>query len=633
MNLLFGSASVSGSAAFSVTLRSGVSGTFPGDVRLVTNGNTAVGSLSDGGAIVGYAENTNATLIYVGALIHPLPDWSEPGRAIDDPDRTARYLLARFDAVGPEFLLGVGGQFAVAISDKVNGRVLLGTDPAGGRQLFVYEADGELAFSSNLASLVRGLGARAQVDRSYEDFFLLYGFYPFGRTPYANVRALPPGTLLEWRNGQVRSSVIPDIDPWKGAIDHRVDSANVVDRLFDAMLRAMSEQLPTERQRVAVLLGGFDSALVAALIVRLGYPVETYSFRFADESYNQPHVDMLSAYLGIRHHWVDVDRQIVESGLKSFADTFNQPTNWPNYVIQTAYVCEQIRADGIKHCYSGDGCDAVFLGYPGTYLRARVVEALPGLPGWLARALVFVAARPSLERIVGHPYRVFLSVLRGLGRSKAARGYLTFRIMDEVTIRQLRKDVAPPQSQTVDAIVEKLAEPYAALPSLRIAYQGKAAVSPNRNKLIGSSDKSGITIMAPYLHPGLKRFALALPEELLRPKHRTESRVTGKHVLMRMAAEKELLPPSIIFQKKVAAVDAPIDDWYDGLMREPLLSMLNGLPFSYDAGYVNRLLDKKATESLFKRYVLTDKVISHAASLLATYAAFTGLVPKQKTQT
>lgn len=632
MNVLFGSASVSGSDAFAVNIRNSVARKFPGHAHLITHGNSAVGYLSDGGVIVGRAECANATLFYVGALIHPLPDWSEPGRAIDDPDKTARYLLKRFNAVGLEFLAGVCGQYAVAICDSGSGRLLLATDPSGGRQLFVYEADGEIAFSSNLSSLVRGLGTRAQVDRSYEDFLLLYGFYPFGRTPYKNVRALPSGTLLEWRNGETRINSVPDIDPWKGAIDYGVDSANVVDRLFDAMLRAMSEQLPSERQPVAVLLGGFDSALVAALIGRLGYPVETYSFRFADESYNQPHVEALSAYLGVKHHWITIDRQIIESGLKSFADTFNQPTNWPNYVIQTAYVCDQIRASGIKHCYSGDGCDAVFLGYPGTYLRARVVDALPSLPGWLTRALVYAAARPSLERNVGHPYRVFLSVLRGLGRSKAARGYLTFRTMDEVTIGRLRNGVAPPQSQTVDAIVEKLAEPHAALPPLRIAYQGKAAVSPNRNKLVGSSDRSGITIMAPYLHPGLKRFALALPEELMRPKHRTESRVTGKHVLMRMAAEKGLLPHSVIFQKKVAAVDAPIDDWYDGVMRESLLSMLDDLPFAYNAQYVDRLLDKKATESLFKRYVLTDKVISHAASLLATYASFTGLVPKQNTQ-
>ncbi len=585
-----------------------------------------LGILSDAGAIIGRASDGDVTLAFIGAICLPLEGWDADVSPIDDASATARFLLDGYLAEGPTILDRINGQYAIAIADSKRGSTLLASDPYGGRSWFVREHGGTLAFSSHLLTLADAAGSELEIDRSLEDFFLIYGFYPFGRTPYAGIRALPPGCRLQWTAAGATTDRIGAANPW-AAGDSTADSAQtedeVIEDLYRAMIRATREQLPARKQRVAVLLGGFDSALVASLIHRLGYEVETYSFHYQADDYNQPHTDTLSEFLGIRHHWVEIDRHMLADGLREFPQTFSQPTNWPNYVLQTALVCERIRGDGITHIYSGDGCDAVFLGYPGTYLRARLFAGLPRLPRWLHRALIAVAARPLLDRRLGHPYRVALNILRSLKLAMPARGYLSFRIMDEISLRQLRRGQSPSAEKPIEALVNELSAPFASLPSLRLAYQGKAAVSPNRNKLIGSSDRAGVTILAPYMHPGLKNFAISLPETLMRPRRNSKSRITGKYILMRMAEEKGLLPPSIIFQKKVAAVDAPVDAWYDGPLRQTMLDIYKNLPFEYDVAYVSRLLDTKFSETLYKRFVMTDKVISHAASLLATYATFT----------
>ena len=585
--------------------------------------------LRDGGANLGRAAEGEVELAYIGAITLPLRWWTGPGSPIDDADATARFLLGRYLATGKESFSNLQGQFALAVVDRRERRTLLVTDAGGGRSWFVFEEGGMLAFSSNLFSLARSLGRQLRVDRALEDFFLVHGFYPFGRTPFAGIRALPAGSLLEWREGRSRiEGSGASTDPWSGEPEPSAplrSEGEVIDGLHAAMLRATTEILPARPQRVGVLLGGFDSALVAAYVKRLGFDVETYSFHYADPSFNQPHTDTLAKHLGIRHHWVEIDRSLVERGIREFATYFNQPTNWPNYVIQTAHAAAAMRAAGIRHCYSGDGCDSIFLGYPGTYRRARLFHAVPQLPAWAAKLLLGAAARPSLERAIGHPYRVGLSLLRGLGRAMPARGYLSFRILDEVSLRQLRRDAPPVAEKGLDELAAQLSAPHAGLPPLRLAYLGKAAVSPNRNKMVGSSDASGITILAPYLHAGLKSFATRLPEDLMRPRGRSDASAEGKYILMRMAIDKGLLPPAIVTQRKMAAVDAPIDAWYAGPLRDTLLAQMRDLPFDYDEGYVNRLLDLKAGESLFKRHVMVDKVISHAASLLATYAAFTRL--------
>ncbi len=94
-----------------------------------------------------------------------------------------------------------------------------------------------------------------------------------------------------------------------------------------------------------------------------------------------------------------------------------------------------------------------------------------------------------------------------------------------------------------------------------LAYLGKGAISPNKVKIAGSSDSSGVAIHAPYMHAGMANFARSIPDNLCRPDEESKSRVTGKYILMKMAEKKGLLPYDCIYQKKLAAGDAPIDDW------------------------------------------------------------------------
>jgi hypothetical protein len=89
-----------------------------------------------------------------------------------------------------------------------------------------------------------------------------------------------------------------------------------------------------------------------------------------------------------------------------------------------------------------------------------------------------------------------------------------------------------------------------------------------------------------------------------------------------MASVKGLLPDEIVYQPKVAAVDAPIDDWYADQLRPTVTELWSHLPFDVNHEYAATLIKPKQSERLFRDYVMIDKVISHAASLLATYGAF-----------
>lgn len=589
------------------------------------NATSMLGFDSDGGSVCDSVTKDGLTLVFLGTIFPPVDGWDADGSTLDNPDDTAAFLLSRYKAKGNSFLDKINGQYTIAVHDCKTGKLLFGSDPLGGRSFYVYRDDDLTLFSSNIGLLSAMLGNRTKVNRKHEDFMLLYGFYPSGTTVYEDVHIQKPGEILVVRDGGISASAIapPSHDDLS---DLPKTAEAAVEVLYETFLSSTRAILPSVGKKVAVLLGGFDSALVAALIHKLGYEVETYSFYYSESSYNQPHTDTLAEQLGIKHHWIDINRDVIEAGMERFAKTFNQPTNWPNYVIQTALLCERIREDGIDICYSGDGCDAVFLGYPGTYRRARVVNALPSLPKLLHKVLVSLVARPSIERKLGHPYRVAMGLLRGLSRSSVARDFLSFRIMDELTLKQLHKDPSYQVDPKVDNQVETLAAPHEELPTMRRAFLGKAAVSPNRSKMLASADLTGVPILSPYMHPDLKRLAVSLPVDLMRPGDGEEVTVTGKYILMKMAEDKGLLDPKIIYQPKMAAVDAPVDDWYAGTMRDTMKRWISDLPFEENEDYVDRLLDEKSAERLFKKHIMTDKVISHAPSLLATYSRFVAAI-------
>ena len=583
------------------------------------------------GIVLGRAEDRHRRVgvTLLGCLNQPCPGWQE-GSPMDSPDRTAQYLLDRYLAEGGAFIAGIFGQYAVVVADFDKQRLLLASDPTGLRTLFYRVEGGEFHFSSNLSALAAAL-PNTRMNSGMEDFFLCYGFYPGAQTPYEGLHYLKPGSIACFENGKLSLSSVAHPDPWADHIREldleSKSETEAVEALHRAFMLSMEQQLASER-KVAVLLGGADSALVASALHRLGKEVETFSFYYHDESFNQPHTDTLSRFLGTRHNWVPISPDLIAEGVETYAWKFNFPTNWLNYVVQTEHLCRVMKGAGFKFIYSGDGCDGTFLGYPRTHVFASFLgyarQLNPRLALWATRALSF----DRLEYAMGRPYTLLLHTLRSLAREMPTRGYSTFRVLDETSLGRLKQAAVDAIVIENERILHAIAEPFSHLSMDRLAYHGKNALSPNRSKMAGSSDSTGVVINTPYLHSGMKSFALSIPDSLLRPQGVNDS-YNGKYLLFKMCDETRLLPPEIIYQKKVSAVDAPVDRWYRGELRDRFRANLDGLPFEANSSYLDFLLRDSLADKLHRHFVSSDALTTHALSLLVTYASFSDAAREQ----
>ncbi|PJZ75758.1 asparagine synthase C-terminal domain-containing protein [Leptospira neocaledonica] len=557
---------------------------------------------------------------------------SYSGFDLETPELSAKYILDFYLKNGVADLGKLIGQFSLAIIDNRNeSKVFLLGDSTGMRSWFVCDEGDRFLFGTHLSS-VAVIGQAVKINQTYEDFFLTYGFIPFSKTVYEGIEVVPTGMFLETGIADGVNSYSYKLLTKPVQVFENLESLSLtemVDRLDETFLSSLAAQVPSGQKNVAVLLGGFDSALVASGLTRLGKQVHTYSFFYEDESFNQPHTDTLSKFLGNKHSWIKVDEKVILDGLNHFSENFNYPTNWLNYLVQTNHLGKRIKEDGNDFVYTGDGCDVAFMGYPRTHFVAHWVKSINRLiPKFLIGSVIKLMETFRVELLTGRPSRVLVGLLRNSMFRSDLRGFINFRIFDESSVRLLRREKNS-SDQTNEMILTKLLQTGSNLSIDRKAYLGKALQSPNKAKIIGTSDTNSLVIQGPYIHPILKNFAMRIPDAMLRPKENTKNSKIGKYVLSLMAETKKYLPEEIIYQKKVAAVDAPVDVWYKRYLKDDISKLiLENSPFGVNPKYLNNLFKEKSIEEFYRNRISSDTITTHELSLLATYSSFAKLRTK-----
>lgn len=572
--------------------------------------------ITDHGSVSGRSVEDGIELNYIG-WINSIKDASF--NPIDNADQTAEFLLQRFNSLGTQFLNDVEGSYAIVVCDRRNRRVVIARDTSGGQRIFFRDEPGKLEFLSHLIDSNFFSEKAPTIDRSIETFLLAYEFIPGNKTLYQGYTVLNPGSILDWNNGKKDYSNIKHSTP-KNSLPQISELEQAINYIEDCMLSSIRQQIPSHG-KIGVLLGGFDSALIVSILKSIGREVETFTFQYSDDSYNQPYVTELSSTLGVKHHWIPINEESILSGIKNYGNVFNQPVSQAHYLINSLTASNIVRECGITYCLTGDGCDDLFLGYPTVYQRARFIMLLTKL-SWALWPLDWIFRIGALERKIGHPYRLSRNVVRIIKRKIPSKAFISACSIDNFSFRQLTSESMPNAAFDSEQTLNELASQHKSQSPIRLAYLGKRQVGLNRTKIEGCSSWSGIVINSPYLHPDMKILAELLPEEFSRPDNIRHGGKDGKFALAQMAKIKKYLPEYIISQKKMSPVTTPVDAWYMGKLECSLKKHLDNLPFKTNKNYINSLFKEKMAEKIFRRKIGISRYTSNALSMLLTYACY-----------
>jgi len=233
-------------------------------------------------------------------------------------DNDAEFVLHLFEEVGETFASQLNGAFVAAIWDVRARKLWIVNDRFGLQQLFYREDGKRLLFAGHTAAFQADPHYNPQVDRLALAEFLSFEHILGNRTLIADVKLLPPGSILTFQNGQLSIRSYYDFQFVEDYQDR--DEAWYVERWVHLMQQAVERRMRGDGPIGLQLSGGLDSRVMLAMINHRRYPLHTFTFgvpgcddaRFAREAADRR---------GTIHHFMELRpdylRSVAEEGVKS----------------------------------------------------------------------------------------------------------------------------------------------------------------------------------------------------------------------------------------------------------------------------------------------------------------------------
>ncbi|MEE8429271.1 MAG: asparagine synthase (glutamine-hydrolyzing), partial [Gammaproteobacteria bacterium] len=195
---------------------------------------------------------------------------------------------------GPQAFSELRGMFAFAIWDGRNNTGLLVRDPCGIKPLFLtVKSSGELQFASEAkAILAKDSRATGELNEIALHLLMNYRYLPGDLSLFRNIRQLPPGTVLEWRDdGTIRETLLSD-----------AASTSVSDNVLGTLEESIKLHFTADVEVGAYLSGGLDSALIASLGRDSGHPeLRTFTLDVGDDPNESRNAARTAELLGVKN--------------------------------------------------------------------------------------------------------------------------------------------------------------------------------------------------------------------------------------------------------------------------------------------------------------------------------------------
>ena len=311
-------------------------------------------------------------------------------------------VIARaYEAWGEAAFERFNGQWAVALWDSRERRLVLARDPFGVRPLYFCEHAGRLYFASEVKAI---FAADPGVPRAIDPVGLEQVFTFWTTVPpqgiFQGVIELEPGCVRTYSKGTVRQhrSWEPRY-PVEGEGEFRRSLDEAAEAVRAGLEKATSlRMLRADVPVGSYLSGGLDSSLVAALGLKAkGSRFSTFSLRFEDAEYDETSFQrLMAAHIGSDHHEVVVSRRDIAEVFPDVVTHTERP------ILRTApaplfLLSRLVRDSGFKVVLTGEGADEMFAGYD-LFREAKVRRFWARQPGSKRRPLLLERLYPYLER-------------------------------------------------------------------------------------------------------------------------------------------------------------------------------------------------------------------------------------------
>ncbi|MCB0310532.1 MAG: asparagine synthase (glutamine-hydrolyzing), partial [Bdellovibrionales bacterium] len=473
-------------------------------------------------------------------------------------------LLAAFKYYGQKAFGKLNGQFACAIYDRASSELTLARDPLGEKPLYYTQVAGELAFASELKSLLEYIRSRAvspELDLSALNNYLALNYVPFGRTLVRGIHSVSAGCALTVSlDGRIESQSYYDLPGGIGAQPANQKPGS----LSDVLDRAVKLRLRSDVPLGVFLSGGVDSALITALATHHGQSLVAFVADFADERFSEVgRAQFVADRLGLELERVRIEpeRQDLPALIEKLV--WHADTPLADSSGLPLYLLSQVAARRIKVALCGDGGDELF----GGYLTYRATNFSSAVPRLLKSCAPFLASCAGLliasENKVGWQERA-VRFLRNIDLPPAQAHFAwngMFRMAEK--LRLVHPDLQ--KTLAVEETFGLMADRYIGTPEAPSLSELRRAdcLSYLESDILVKSDRMslahGLELRPPFMDRSVINYAFSLKD------HDLIKRGLGKLPLRDLARK---LIPGFEYAQAKQGFSIPVHRWFRTCLRE-----------------------------------------------------------------
>jgi asparagine synthase (glutamine-hydrolysing) len=273
-------------------------------------------------------------------------------------------VLHLFEEKGPDCLEQLNGQFAFAIWDSAQRKLLLARDRLGIRPLHYTIQKDMLIFSSEIKSIFMNKDISREIDPVAMDQIFTFWTTLTPRTVFKNIVELPPGRFLTLSEGQITTKRYWDMPfcPREAQMDIPPDQLS--ERIRDLLLDAVRIRLRSDVPVGCYLSGGLDSSAVTSFVVNnFNSDVRTFGIRFEENDFDEgDYQNQMVSFLNVNHSEMEASNSKIGATFPEVLWHCEKP------LLRTApaplfLLSKLVHQSGYKVVLTGEGADEVFGGY------------------------------------------------------------------------------------------------------------------------------------------------------------------------------------------------------------------------------------------------------------------------------
>lgn len=285
--------------------------------------------------------------------------------ALDPMDAESHLVQHLLQTQGAQGIARLQGMFAIVAVEP--DRIVLARDRLGIKPLFYATVNDEVVFGSEMKAILAHPDVSTALDEQALDETAVFGYISSPeRTPFACIKQVPPGTIVEIAHGRHRvtqywapqlaeSGETGDLGEWATAVRSQLRSG----------LAQMLEHDSLEKG--FYLSGGVDSSLLAMLATESqARPVLTFTLADSNDSKDLVAARRIAESIGSDHYEFRVGLDEYLRELPVFVQHYENLIAGGVFDIHGGIAFQMLSRNVAKHvrvAFSGEGADELFGGY------------------------------------------------------------------------------------------------------------------------------------------------------------------------------------------------------------------------------------------------------------------------------